>query len=72
MEYHKYSCIPIINERGKHTGTITEGDPVMGIKEQGRFEFKSAEEVPITSFERRTVIHLYVWTQIWKICWIRQ
>ena len=23
MEYHKYSCIPIITERGKYAGTIT-------------------------------------------------
>ena len=22
MEYHKYSCIPIINERGKYTGRL--------------------------------------------------
>ena len=54
MEYHKYSCIPIINERGKYTGTITEGDLLWGLKNRADLNLKSAEEVPITSFERRT------------------
>ena len=26
MEYHKYSCIPVIGVDGKYVGTITEGD----------------------------------------------
>ena len=54
MEYHRYSCIPIINERGKYTGTITEGDLLWGLKNRADLNLKSAEEVPITSFERRT------------------
>ena len=54
MEYHKYSCIPIINERGKYTGTITEGDLLWGLKNRADLNLKGAEEVPITSFERRT------------------
>ena len=53
MEYHKYSCIPIINERGKYTGTITEGDLLWGLKNRADLNLKRAEEVPITSFERR-------------------
>jgi len=51
MEYHKYSCIPIINENGKYVGTITEGDLLWGLK--NRANLKSAEDVPITSFKRR-------------------
>ena len=39
MEYHKYSCIPIINENGKYAGTITEGDLLWGLKNR-RFKFK--------------------------------
>ena len=30
MEEHKYSCIPIINDRGKYVGTLTEGDTTFG------------------------------------------
>lgn len=53
MEYHKYSCIPVIGVDGKYVGTITEGDLLWGLKERGAFDLKKAEEVPICSFERR-------------------
>ena len=53
MEYHKYSCIPIITERGKYAGTITEGDLLWGLKDRGELDLKWAEEVPIASFKRR-------------------
>lgn len=53
MEYHKYSCIPIITERGKYAGTITEGDLLWGLKNRGQLDLKKAEEVPIVSFKRR-------------------
>ena len=53
MEYHKYSCIPVIGVDGKYVGTITEGDLLWGLKERGAFDLKKAEEVPIRSFERR-------------------
>ena len=53
MEYHKYSCIPIITERGKYAGTITEGDLLWGLKDRGELDLKGAEEVPIASFKRR-------------------
>ena len=53
MEYHKYSCIPIITERGKYAGTITEGDLLWGLKDRGELDSKGAEEVPIASFKRR-------------------
>lgn len=53
MEYHKYSCIPIITERGKYAGTITEGDLLWGLKNRGQLDLKKAEEVLIVSFKRR-------------------
>lgn len=53
MEYHKYSCIPIITERGKYAGTITEGDLLWGLKNRGQLDLKKAEEVSIISFKRR-------------------
>lgn len=53
MEYHKYSCIPIINDRGKYVGTITEGDLLWGLKERNNLNLKEAEDVPILSFKRR-------------------
>ena len=53
MEEHKYSCIPIINERGKYVGTLTEGDMLWGLKNRGSLNLKAAEDMPITSFKRR-------------------
>ena len=43
MEYHKYSCIPVINEKGKHVGTITEGDLLWGLKKRGDLNLKGAD-----------------------------
>ena len=53
-KYWKRWNIISINERGKYTGTITEGDLLWGLKNRADLNLKSAEEVPITSFERRT------------------
>ena len=53
MEYHRYSCIPIIGENGKYVGTITEGDLLWGLKSRGDLNLKAAEEIPITAFKRR-------------------
>ena len=52
MEYHRYSCIPIIGENGKYVGTITEGDLLWGLKSRGDLNLKAAEEIPITAFKR--------------------
>lgn len=54
MEYHKYSCIPIISETGKYIGSITEGDLLWGLKGKGLLNLKMAEEIPICVFNRRT------------------
>ena len=34
MEYHKYSCIPIINERGKYTGTTVSYTHLWNVQEK--------------------------------------
>ena len=53
MEYHKYSCIPVISENGKYVGTITEGDLLWGLKNRDSLDLKAAEEIPILAFQRR-------------------
>lgn len=54
MEFHKYSCIPMISIDGKYVGTITEGDLLWGIKNQWNLNLREAEEIPITKIARRT------------------
>ncbi len=56
MEYHRYSCIPMLNRDGKYVGTITEGDLLWFIKSQHNMDIKKAENVFITDFPRKNCI----------------
>ena len=53
MEYHKYSCVPILNRDGKYIGTITEGDLLWGAKSLEIPNIKEAENVNIMRVPRR-------------------
>ena len=52
MEYHKYSCIPMLNREGEYVGTITEGDLLWKMKNTPDLTFNdtsriSLREVPV-------------------------
>ncbi len=53
MEYHRYSCIPMLNRQGKYVGSITEGDLLWWIKENRNLNLKLAETVSIQEVNRR-------------------
>lgn len=53
MEYHKYSCIPILDKEGKYKGTITEGDLLWGLKKMNLMNIKQAEEISVMKIDRR-------------------
>ena len=53
MEYHKYSCVPILNKEGKYVGSNTEGDLLWSLKEQDLFNIKEAESIRIMKIKRR-------------------
>ena len=53
MEYHKYTCIPILNKEGKYVGSITEGDLLWGLKKADILNIKDAENISIMKIERR-------------------
>ena len=53
MEYHKYSCVPILNKEGKYVGSITEGDLLWSLKELDLFNIKEAESISIMKIKRR-------------------
>lgn len=53
MEYHRYSCIPMLNKEGKYVGTITEGDLLWYIKSHHQMDIKKAENVFISDFPRK-------------------
>lgn len=53
MEYHKYSCIPILDKEGKYKGSITEGDLLWGLKQTNLMNIKEAEDISIMKIHRR-------------------
>ena len=53
MEYHKYSCVPILNRDGKYIGSITEGDLLWGLKSVNLLKLKDAESISIMKISRR-------------------
>lgn len=53
MEYHRYSCVPIINRDGDYIGTITEGDLLWGLKHLNFSNMKEAEKTPVMHLKRR-------------------
>ena len=53
MEYHKYSCVPILNKEGKYVGSITEGDVLWALKKLDIFNIKEAEDISIMKIKLR-------------------
>lgn len=53
MEYHKYSCIPILDKEGKYKGSITEGDLLWGLKEKNLIKMKETEGINVMTIHRR-------------------
>ena len=53
MEYHRYSCTPMLNRQGKYVGSITEGDLLWWLKGNHNLNLKLAEMVSIQEVGRR-------------------
>ncbi|MBQ8670475.1 MAG: CBS domain-containing protein [Oscillospiraceae bacterium] len=54
MEYHRYSCIPLIDRDGTYAGTITEGDLLWDIKKRLPADTDDFDIVPISQVARRS------------------
>ncbi|HWO97267.1 MAG TPA: CBS domain-containing protein [Bacillus sp. (in: firmicutes)] len=53
MEYHRYTAVPLIDERGRYIGTLTEGDLLWKLKHTPTLSFENThriklEEVPLS------------------------
>ena len=53
MEYHRYTCVPMLNRNGQYVGTVTEGDLLWAVKNQYNLSLKNAEEISILDVKRR-------------------
>jgi len=55
MEYHRYTAIPIIDDKGKYIGTITEGDLLWKLKNTPDLNFKNTDKVKLKDIPRRMI-----------------
>ena len=53
MEYHRYASIPMIDEKGKYIGTVTEGDMLWFIKNRGDLTLHTVESLSIMEVKRK-------------------
>jgi len=53
MEQHRFSAVPIINEKGKYIGTINEGDLLWYIKKINQFDINASEQVKVKNIKRK-------------------
>ncbi|HZK10353.1 MAG TPA: CBS domain-containing protein [Clostridia bacterium] len=52
MEHHRYTSIPILNEKGHYEGTITEGDILRKISKKDTISFKDMENLYVKDIKR--------------------
>ena len=52
MSFHRYSCIPVLSQDGKYSGSITEGDLLWGLKGIGLLSVSDAEDYSIEILPR--------------------
>lgn len=52
MEYHRYTSIPLINEKGNYVGTLTEGDLLWKLKNTPNLSFNETNKILISDIPR--------------------
>lgn len=45
MEYHRYTAVPLIDEKGRYAGTITEGDLLWKLKNMPNLNLGFTEKI---------------------------
>jgi CBS-domain-containing membrane protein len=55
MEFHGYTAIPVIDDRGRYIGTLTEGDLLWKLKSTPDLNFKNSNKVKLTDVPRRMI-----------------
>jgi len=54
MEYHGYAAVPLIDQRGRYAGTLTEGDLLWKLKNTPDLTFGNTEKIRLHEIEQRT------------------
>ena len=55
MEYHRYTAVPLIDDKGKYIGTITEGDLLWELKDNPDLTIKDTSSIKISDIKRKTI-----------------
>ena len=51
FDAHKFSVVPLINEKGEYVGTLSEGDVLRYIKNNANFNIAEAENIKVNQIE---------------------
>ena len=54
MEYHRYAAIPLVDDKGKYAGTLTEGDLLWTMKNTPGLTFEGTEKVFVRDIALKT------------------
>lgn len=55
MEYHRYTAVPIIDDKGKYVGTLTEGDLLWKLKNTPELSIKDTSSIRVSNIDRRVI-----------------
>lgn len=55
MEHHRYTAVPLIDNKGKYVGTLTEGDILWKMKHTPNLTFKDTSTILINKIPRHMV-----------------
>lgn len=55
MEYHSYTAVPLIDDKGRYVGTLTEGDLLWMLKNNPELNFKNSNKIKIIDIPRRMI-----------------
>ncbi len=55
MEYHRYTAVPLLSEKGEYAGTITEGDLLWKMKNTPGLTFGGTERILLSEVPRRVI-----------------
>ncbi len=53
MEYHRYTAVPLLDDKGRYVGTITEGDLLWKLKNTPELSFASTNKVKLEEITLR-------------------
>lgn len=52
FDYHKFTVVPLIDDKGKYISTVSEGDILRYIKNEAEFDISVAQSVRLKNIEK--------------------